>query len=84
MIDWTPDPSFPSGMVGVPMLWGDGSSSDENDAPRFSAFKSLTTSPPYIIGFEEPDCSTTGSADMTVEACKLRFPRIVPGAELIV
>jgi hypothetical protein len=84
MKDWTPNPSPPSGMVGVSMLWGDGSSSNENDAPRLTAFKSLTTSPAYIIGFEEPDCSTTGSADMTVEACELHCPHIVPVTELIV
>lgn len=71
-------------MVGVPMLWGDGSSSDEDDASRFAAFKALTTSPAYIIGFEEPDCSTSGSADMSVEACELHFPRIAREVKLII
>jgi hypothetical protein len=57
-------------MVGVSMLWGDGSlGSTENDASRVSTFESLSTTPEYIIGFEEPDCSTTGSADMSVADC---------------
>jgi hypothetical protein len=51
------------------MLWGDGSSSDSNDASRLAAFKAIT-SPKYIIGFEEPDCSTPGSASMSVADCK--------------
>ena len=84
MVDWTPSPSAPSGMVGVPMLWGDGSSSDENDASRLAAFKALTTTPAYIIGFEEPDCSTSGSADMSVEACELHYPRKARDYKLII
>jgi hypothetical protein len=55
-------------MAGVSMLWGDGHlAGEQNDASRVSAFKALATSPEYIIGFEEPDCSTTGSAAMTVD-----------------
>jgi hypothetical protein len=76
MVDWTPAPSAPSGMVGVSMLWGDGGlGNEEDDSARVASFQALTTSPAYIIGFEEPDCSTTGSADMTVEAGKRLFVR---------
>lgn len=53
------------------MLWGDGSlGADQDDAARVDAFKKLTTTPKYVIGFEEPDCSTPGSAAMTVDASK--------------
>jgi hypothetical protein len=69
-LDWSPAPSPPSGMVGVPMLWGGGSSKDKQDATRLSAFKAITTSPKYIIGFEEPDCSTEGSSSMSVDKGK--------------
>lgn len=58
-------------MVGVPMLWGGGSSKDKQDATRLADFKAITTSPKYIMGFEEPDCSTEGSSSMTVENGKL-------------
>ena len=58
-------------MVGVPLLWGGGSSKDKQDATRLAAFKAITTSPKYIMGFEEPDCSTEGSSSMTVELGKL-------------
>jgi hypothetical protein len=52
------------------MLWGGGSSKDKQDATRLSAFKAITTSPNYIIGFEEPDCSTEGSSSMSVDLGK--------------
>lgn len=48
----------------MPMLWGDGTSSDSQDASRFAQFKALTSTPPYVIGFEEPDCAGAGSANM--------------------
>jgi hypothetical protein len=57
-------------MVGIPMLWGGGSSKDKQDATRFFAFKAITTSPKYIIGFEEPDCATEGSSSMSVDQGK--------------
>lgn len=57
------------------MLWGDGSlGEDQNDAARVAAFKSLTTTPKYVIGFEEPDCSTPGSASMSVDASTSSTP----------
>lgn len=49
------------------MLWG-GGSADSTDAARLRQFESLTTTPPYVLGYEEPDCpSGSGSAGMTVE-----------------
>lgn len=69
MSDWTPSPTPPAGMEGASMLWGDGGlGDDQNDAARVAAFKALSTTPKYVIGFEEPDCSTPGSASMTVDA----------------
>lgn len=68
-IDWSPNPTPPTGMDGAAMLWGDGSlGDDQNDAARVQAFKELSSTPKYVIGFEEPDCSTPGSAAMTVDA----------------
>ena len=52
------------------MLWGGGSSKDKQDASRLAGFKAITTSPKYIIGFEEPDCSTEGSSSMSVDLGK--------------
>ncbi|WVQ84826.1 hypothetical protein IAT38_006983 [Cryptococcus sp. DSM 104549] len=64
--DWS---AVPSGHTGAPiavnMLWGDGSV-DATDASRLAAFKAITTAPQYIIGFEEPDCSTSGSSNIGV------------------
>lgn len=47
------------------MLWGAGTV-DSTDASRLAAFKALTSTPEYIIGFEEPDCSTPGSSNIAV------------------
>jgi hypothetical protein len=51
------------------MLWG-GGSADAQDAQRLSAFTKLSksdTTPPFVLGFEEPDCeSGAGSAGMNV------------------
>lgn len=47
------------------MLWGAGTV-DSTDASRLAAFQALTTAPQYIIGFEEPDCSTSGSSNIGV------------------
>jgi hypothetical protein len=52
------------------MLWGGGSSKDKQDASRLADFKAITTSPEYIMGFEEPDCSTEGSSSMSVDQGK--------------
>lgn len=63
----TPNPYKDGGPpIAVPMLWGDGQA-DSADAARLAAFKKLTTAPPYVLGFEEPDCpSGSGSAGMSV------------------
>ena len=49
------------------MLWGNGTV-DSQDAQRLKAFEHLATAPPYVLGYEEPDCpSGEGSAGMSVE-----------------
>ncbi|KAK8849824.1 hypothetical protein IAR55_005160 [Kwoniella newhampshirensis] len=64
--DWNAVPSGHSGKpIAVDMLWGAGSV-DGTDASRLAAFKAITQTPQYIIGFEEPDCSTQGSANIDV------------------
>jgi hypothetical protein len=45
------------------MLWGDGTVSD-GDALRYQEFLNLTTTPQYILGYEEPDCSPPDSSDI--------------------
>ncbi len=67
-IDWTPNPQGNSGSaVGVSMLWGGGTSGDPVDAIRLAEFWAMgATWLPYVMGFEEPDCSTSGSANMDV------------------
>lgn len=47
------------------MLWGAGTV-DSTDASRLASFKALSSTPEYIIGFEEPDCSTPGSSNIAV------------------
>ncbi|KAF6757144.1 glycosyl hydrolase catalytic core-domain-containing protein [Ephemerocybe angulata] len=66
--DWSPNPSKPGGgPVAVPMLWG-GGTADGTDAQRLSAFRKLGGNPPYVMGFEEPDCASgSGSAGMSVD-----------------
>ncbi|CAD6582580.1 MAG: hypothetical protein TREMPRED_003326 [Tremellales sp. Tagirdzhanova-0007] len=64
--DWSANPSGHSGSpVAVPMLWGAGIV-DSTDAARMAEFKSMNWNPPYVIAFEEPDCSTSGSAGIDV------------------
>lgn len=48
------------------MLWGDGTA-DAQDAKRYTLFKKLAAPPPYVLGFEEPDCEGNGSAGMSVD-----------------
>ena len=47
------------------MLWGAGTV-DNMDVSRMAEFKAMDWNPPFIIGFEEPDCSTSGSAGIDV------------------
>ena len=49
------------------MLWG-GGTTDAQDAQRLQAFENLSTTPMYVLGYEEPDCpSGSGSAGMSVQ-----------------
>ena len=49
------------------MLWG-GGTADAQDAQRLQAFENLSTTPMYVLGYEEPDCpSGSGSAGMSVQ-----------------
>ncbi|WWC66085.1 uncharacterized protein I303_108707 [Kwoniella dejecticola CBS 10117] len=64
--DWSANPSGHSGTpIAVPMLWGAGTV-DSTDASRLDVFKAISSTPQYIMGFEEPDCSTWGSANIDV------------------
>lgn len=58
---------------------------DGTDSSRLAAFKALTpsSSTPYIIGFEEPDCTSgSGSADMDyTTAANLWNELVVPHGE---
>ncbi|GLB40305.1 putative glycosyl hydrolase catalytic core [Lyophyllum shimeji] len=66
--DWSPNPSKPGKPIGVPMLWGDGHA-DATDAARLAAFKKISTPPPYVLAYEEPDCPPgSGSAGMSVSS----------------
>jgi hypothetical protein len=65
--NWAPteEGTSANGVDFVSMLWGDGHV-DSTDSSRLAEFEALTTTPQWIIGPEEPDCSTTGSASMSV------------------
>ena len=56
------------------MLWGNGAQGDQ-DAGRLSAFKALTQSPAYIMGFYEPDClpPMSSAIDPIVGECGIRL-----------
>lgn len=43
------------------MIWG-GGTADATDASRLSTFESLSYTPKYIIGYEEPDCASGGGS----------------------
>lgn len=67
--DWNAAPSSNDapGLIYVPMLWGSGNlGGEQNDAARVDSFRSVGD-PTYIMGFEEPDCSTPGSANMDIQ-----------------
>ncbi|KAG6891380.1 hypothetical protein C0992_008091 [Termitomyces sp. T32_za158] len=75
--DWTPNPSKSGKPIGVPMLWG-GGSADSVDAARLVAFKKITSPPPYVLAYEEPDCPPgSGSAGMTVSAGVSGWERLI-------
>jgi hypothetical protein len=63
----SPNPSKAGTPVGVPMLWG-GGTADAQDAARLRQFQQISQAPPFVLGFEEPDCASgDGSAGMSVE-----------------
>ncbi|KAJ9098969.1 hypothetical protein QFC19_006193 [Naganishia cerealis] len=67
--DWTADPQGHSapGVTAMNMIWGAGSA-DSTDASRLQAFKSLSHTPAYVLGYEEPDCAAgSGSAGFDVQ-----------------
>ncbi|KAF9048479.1 glycosyl hydrolase catalytic core-domain-containing protein [Panaeolus papilionaceus] len=75
--DWSPKPSKPGSPIAVPMLWGNGTV-DKQDADRLVAFEHLSTVPPYVLGFEEPDCpSGSGSAGMTVDDAVAKWQSLI-------
>lgn len=63
------------------MLWGDGSA-DATDASRLAEFEAMTVTPDYILGFEEPDCSSgSGSSGINyTTAAKVWDEDIAPWA----
>ena len=69
--DWSAQPSGHEGTpVAVPMLWGNGHRGGlQNDWNRFSQFRSTWSSgnvPPYVLGFNEPDCTSGESSALSV------------------
>ena len=66
--DWSADPQGHSapGVTAMNMIWGAGTA-DSQDAARLQAFRDLSYTPAYIIGYEEPDCPAgSGSAGFDV------------------
>ena len=56
------------------MIWGAGTA-DGTDHARLQEFKGISHTPPYIIGFEEPDCAAgSGSAGFDVATGKYIRP----------
>lgn len=47
-----------------PQLWGDGHTGGD-DATRLAAFKGLTSTPGYMQGFYEADCTPPMSCDIS-------------------
>jgi hypothetical protein len=69
--DWTALPLWHPGVpIAVPMLWGNGHrGSVQDDWNRFTKFTSTwsaSNAPPYVLGFNEPDCYQGASSDMSV------------------
>ena len=65
--DWSANPSKLREPIAVPMLWGSGHT-DATDAQRLNQFQRLSSSssnkrhPKYVIGYEEPDCTSGGGS----------------------
>ncbi|GAA6036505.1 hypothetical protein JCM8097_003538 [Rhodosporidiobolus ruineniae] len=83
--DWNADGNADHTATGVSymsMLWGDGHV-DSTDSARLSSFKSLSTAPTYVLGFNEPDLSTSSaSSNITAsDAASLWDELIAPWQE---
>lgn len=68
--DWSASPHKPGNPIAVPMLWGSGKV-DSTDAKRLADFQRLSSSPQhpqFVLGYEEPDCTSGGgSSGVSVE-----------------
>ena len=81
--DWSAHPSKPGEPIAVPMLWGSGHA-DATDAQRLKQFERLSSSssnkrhPKYVLGYEEPDCSSGGgSSGMGVDEGVREWERLI-------
>jgi len=81
--DWSANPSKPGEPIAVPMLWGSGHV-DATDAQRLKQFQRLSSSssnkkhPKYVLGYEEPDCTSGGgSSGMGVDEGVREWERLI-------
>ena len=81
--DWSAHPSKPGEPIAVPMLWGSGHA-DATDARRLEQFERLSSSssnkrhPKYVLGYEEPDCTSGGgSSGMGVDEGVREWERLI-------
>lgn len=81
--DWSANPSKPGKPIAVPMLWGSGHA-DATDAQRLRQFQRLSSSssnkrhPKYVLGYEEPDCTSGGgSSGMGVDEGVREWERLI-------
>jgi len=81
--DWSANPSKPGEPIAVPMLWGSGHA-DATDAQRLKQFQRLSSSssnkkhPKYVLGYEEPDCTSGGgSSGMGVDEGVREWERLI-------
>lgn len=66
--NWDATPPAIGDLETPSMLWGDGQNgANPADATRFSSFKSMSNTPKFVLGFNEPDLSGPNSAAMSVE-----------------
>jgi len=81
--DWSANPSKPGEPIAVPMLWGSGHA-DATDAQRLKQFQRLSSlssnkrHPKYVLGYEEPDCTSGGgSSGMGVDEGVREWERLI-------
>lgn len=69
--NWSPTEDYAHSDVAqfVPTLWG-GGTTDATDSERLAKFQSISNTPQWIIGPNEPDCAAGGgmSAGMSIDA----------------